>query len=245
MNAIDIIRAFECQAARSARRGSVAMLLVLALAAGLAAAPSSAQVTTQEQLQAQSPHQTREARLKAAEACAESPSRLGRLECYDRLFRDQEVAETEQTRSPLWQAVAAQEAQRNAEDFGVRVREMPDSVLMSVPALGTLPPRPLLVISCDNAITRFQLHLSEPLEATRAPLGLHGEGVTLDQTWRVLDGGHVVSGGRGLPAIGTLKRLLGSEQLQLTSERSAINGLRFDLDGWRTAIDPLRAMCRW
>lgn len=245
MNVIDIIRAFEGNAARSARRGSGAGLLVLALVAGLATAPASAQVTTQDQPQAQSPHQTREARLKAAEACAESPSRLGRLECYDRLFRDQEVAETEQTRSPLWQAVAAQEAERSAEDFGVRVREMSDSVLMSVPALGTLPPRPLLVISCDNAITRFQLHLSKPLDATRAPLELHGGGVTLEQTWRVLDDGHVVSGGRGLPAIGTLKRLLRGEELRLTSERPAINGLRFDLEGWRTAIEPLRAMCRW
>ncbi|WP_136248082.1 type VI secretion system-associated protein VasI [Halomonas borealis] len=204
--------------------------LALLLGAGLSSAPTPAQDT----------------RLQAAEACAEQPSRLGRLECYDTLFLERSgVAESSPTRSPLWQAVADQEAGRDDAAFGVRVGETADTVLMSVPALGTLPPRPLLVISCDAAITRFQLHLNAPIEASRAPLTLHGEGATLEQTWRVLDDGHVISGGRGLPAIGTLKRLLGGERLRLTSEQPAIDGLRFDLDGWRTAIEPLRAMCRW
>ncbi|MFM9272007.1 type VI secretion system-associated protein VasI [Halomonas elongata] len=185
-------------------------------------------------------------RLSAAEACAEQPSRLGRLECYDALFRERPAAEaSEGARSPLWQAVADQEAERGDGDVGVLVRETPDTVLMSAPALGTVPPRPLLVISCDDAITRFQLHLNEPLGASRVSLTLHGDGVDLEQTWRVLDEGHVVSGGRGLPAIGTLKRLLGSERLQLGSEQAVLDGLRFDLEGWRTAIEPLRTQCRW
>ncbi|MBB3142575.1 type VI secretion system-associated protein VasI [Halomonas sp. THAF12] len=206
--------------------------LALLLAAGLSPAPALAQ--------------DQDSRLQAAEACAEQPSRLGRLECYDGLFRDRPVsADASATRSTLWQAVADQETERGPDDVGVLVRESPDRVLMSAPALGTLPPRPLLVISCDDAITRFQLHLHEPIEATRAPLRLRGDGVTLDQTWRALDDGHVVSGGRGLPAIGTLKRLLGGESLELGSELPAIDGLRFDLDGWRAAIEPLRTMCRW
>ncbi|WP_205742655.1 type VI secretion system-associated protein VasI [Onishia niordana] len=241
MNVIDIIR--EHPAARPARHWPKAWLMALVLVAGLPP------VSTQAQAQSQAPHtsepQTPDERLRAARACADSPSRLGRLECYDALFRDQRPAEPQEARSPLWQAVAAQEAERDNDDFGLRVSKWPDSVLMSVPALGTLPPRPLLVISCDDAITRFQLHLSEPLEAKRAPLKLHGEGVTLDQTWRMLGNGHVVSGGRGLPAIGTLKRLLGGEQLRLTSELADIDGLRFQLTGWRTAIEPLRTMCRW
>ncbi|WP_083236020.1 type VI secretion system-associated protein VasI [Halomonas caseinilytica] len=185
-------------------------------------------------------------RLSAAKVCAEQPSRLGRLECYDALFRESPVAEvSEGTRSPLWQAVTDQEAERGDDYVGVLVREAPDMVLISAPALGTVPPRPLLVISCDDAITRFQLHLNEPLEASRVSLTLHGDGVDLEQTWRVLDEGHVVSGGRGLPAIDTLKRLLGGERLQLSSEQAALDGLRFDLDDWRTAIEPLRTQCRW
>ncbi|MDN3554500.1 type VI secretion system-associated protein VasI [Halomonas maura] len=190
--------------------------------------------------------QAEDSRLAEARACAAQSSRLARLQCYDALFRDRpDAAQEQDPRSPLWQDVAAQEAERAADDVGLLVRETPDTVLMSAPALGTVPPRPLLVISCDDAITRFQLHLSEPLEAPRAPLRLQGAGVALDQTWRVLDAGHVLSGGRGLPAIATLKRLLGTEQLTLASERPAIDGLRFDLSGLRSAVAPLRAMCRW
>lgn len=191
------------------------------------------------------PAQAEDARLAEARACAAQGSRLARLQCYDALFRETAEVTDVAPRSSLWQAVAAQEAERAADDVGLMVRETPDTVLMSAPALGTLPPRPLLVISCDAAITRFQLHLSEPLEAPRAPLRLQGSGAALDQTWRVLDGGHVLSGGRGLPAIATLKRLLGTEQLTLASERPAIDGLRFDVSGLRAAIAPLRAMCRW
>ncbi|WP_275288540.1 type VI secretion system-associated protein VasI [Halomonas elongata] len=225
MNVIDILPGLR-------RRRCCLTGLALMLAAGLPPAQSLAQ--------------DRDSRLQAAEACAEKPSRLGRLECYDGLFRDRPGAsESSGTRSPLWQAVADQETERSDDDVGVLVRESTDRVLMSAPALGTVPPRPLLVTSCDDAITRFQLHLHEPVEASRVPVKLSGDGATLDQTWRVLDDGHVVSGGRGLPAIGTLKRLLGGERLQLESELSAIDGLRFDLDGWRTAIEPLRAMCRW
>ncbi|GEK74575.1 MULTISPECIES: type VI secretion system-associated protein VasI [Halomonas] len=211
--------------------------LALLLAAGLAPAAGQARSDVEDSAPA--------SRLQAAEACAERPSRLGRLECYDDLFRDRPAAVADASRSPLWRAVAAQEAERDADDVGVMTRETADTVLMSAPALGTVPPRPLLVISCDDAITRFQLHLHEPLEGSRASLRLEGEGVALDQTWRVLDGGHVISGGRGLPAIGTLKRLLGGEDLRLSSDTAVIDGLRFDLDGWRTAIAPLRAMCRW
>lgn len=189
--------------------------------------------------------QAEDARLAEARACAAQGSRLARLQCYDALFRETAEVADVAPRSSLWRDVAAQEAERAGDDVGLMVRETPDTVLMSAPALGTLPPRPLLVISCDAAITRFQLHLSEPLEAPRAPLRLQGAGVALDQTWRVLDGGHVLSGGRGLPAIATLKRLLGTEQLTLASERPAIDGLRFDVSGLRSAIAPLRAMCRW
>ncbi|TFH85871.1 type VI secretion system-associated protein TagO [Billgrantia azerbaijanica] len=220
MNAIDILPGLRWLAG-----------LALLLAAGLPSAPTLAQA--------------QDARLQAAMACAEETSRLARLECYDALFHERDDAVAAEPRSSLWQAVIDQEAERDAEAFGLLVRETADTVLMSVPALGTVPPRPLLVISCDDVITRFQLHLSELLQSPHAPLRLQGDGISLSQTWRVLEDGHVVSGGRGLPAIGTLKRLLGSEQLTLSSQLAPLDGLRFDLRGLRTAIEPLRAMCRW
>lgn len=185
--------------------------------------------------------------LDQARECAASDVRLERLQCYDDLFREastgSDVASGE--RSRLWQRVARLEAGRDAQNMGLMVEQTDDSVLLSVPALGTVPPRPVLVISCAANITRFQLHLPEPSDATRVALTFQGESVRADQDWRVLDGGHVLSGGRGLPAIDTLKRLLSSNHLELASEMSIIDGLSFDVAGLRELIKPLRKMCRW
>ena len=186
-------------------------------------------------------------RLDQARECAASDVRLERLQCYDDLFREvstgSDVASGE--RSRLWQRVARLEAGRDAQHMGLMVEKTDDSVLLSVPALGTVPPRPVLVISCAANITRFQLHLPEPSDATRVSLTLEGESARADQDWRVLDGGYVLSGGRGLPAIDTLKRLLSSQRLELASEMPVIDGLSFDVAGLRERIKPLRTMCRW
>lgn len=184
--------------------------------------------------------------LEAARECAEETSRLERLGCYDALFRDDATdAEAEVGLPALWHAIAAQEARRESDDVGLLVGEEGDDVLLSAPALGTLPPRPLLVIACEKAITRFQLHLPEALDASRVELRLMADGRELAQTWRVRDGGHVVSGGRGLPAIETLGRLMDAETLVLGSDLAALDGLRFDIGELRQRIQPLRDACRW
>ncbi|GED22714.1 type VI secretion system-associated protein VasI [Halomonas halmophila] len=186
-------------------------------------------------------------RLDQARECAASDVRLERLQCYDALFREvstgSDVASGE--RSRLWQRVARLEASRDAQNMGLMVEQTDDSVLLSVPALGAVPPRPVLVISCAAKITRFQLHLPEPSDANRVALTFQSESVSVSRDWRVLDGGHVLSGGRGLPAIDTLKRLLSSQRLELASKMPAIDGLSFNVAGLRERIKPLRTMCRW
>lgn len=183
-------------------------------------------------------------RLAEARHCAVLDSRLERLHCYDALFRDA-PAPAADAPPALWQAVLDQEARRDDDAFGLLAGVDGDEVLLTVPALGSVPPRPVLVISCQESITRFQLHLPEALDAPRAELRLRGARGDLAQTWRIRDGGHVVSGGRGLPAIDTLRRLLDSETLSLASEREALDGLRFELGGLRQQIQPLRDACRW
>lgn len=191
--------------------------------------------------------QDADALLDNARECAALESRLDRLGCYDGLFLAVEpsAANSDDPRPALWHAINAQEAGRNGDEMGFLVSESGGDVLMSAPALGSVPPRPQLVIACEKSITRFQLHLPTPLNEPRAALRLVAGGREQQQEWRVRDGGYVVSGGRGLPAIATLRQLLDSDELVLGSELGVLDGLRFDLTGLRQHIQPLRDACRW
>lgn len=186
-------------------------------------------------------------RMDAAEACIAHESRIDRLACYDAVFMSKGDAslETDATRPALWRAIEEQERSRETNDMGLMVRQHADDVFMSVPALGSVPPRPLLILACENSITHFQLHLPQAVEATRVSLTLDTGSRSLEQTWRIRDGGHVIGGGRGLPAIATLRELLGAATLTLHSDMATLDGLRFDLTGLRDRLRPLRDACRW
>jgi len=180
--------------------------------------------------------------------CAAIDSRAERLACYDALFPPVAAAGDGQTPSapPLWRAAARQEQRRAGDDRGLMVSTEDDGVLLTAPALGTSPPRPTLVVACHNAITHFEIHLPEAGGRGRVELTLARGEARLRQTWRMQADGYVLSGGRGLPAIATLRRLLPGGTLTLRSDDApALNGLRFELGGLREALQPLRAQCRW
>ncbi|BCB59903.1 type VI secretion-associated protein [Halomonas sp. A020] len=183
--------------------------------------------------------------LRQARACGEEPSRLERLHCYDAVFQVGEGTSNSVDMPALWYDIEQQEAAREEENVGLIVQVSGNDVLMSAPALGTTPPRPVLVMACEKLITRFQLHLPSPLTDARVDLRLSGEGGSVQQQWRVRDGGQVLSGGRGLPAIETLQQLLSANELTLRSDVGALDGLRFDVTGLRESIQPLRNACRW
>ncbi len=187
-----------------------------------------------------------QALLNAAHACAQEGSRLDRLSCYDQIFLAPEQPGTDGVALPaLWEAIARQESQRTEENTGLLFSEQGEDVLMSAPALGTTPPRPTLVIACEKWITRFQLHLPEPIEGTRAEVRISSDNRSIDQQWRVRNDGHVISGGRGLPAIETLRQFLNTSDLRLQSDVAALDGLRFNVAGLNEMIDPLRENCGW
>lgn len=194
------------------------------------------------------PHAADPASMAEAARCAELDSRAGRLACYDALFRPvPNAGEAASPASPLWRAAARQGQARREAESGLRVTADADRVLLTAPALGTPPPRPTLVLACHDEITHFEIHLPEPAGAGRVDLTLRlGAADRLQQTWRLRDGGRVLSGGRGLPAIETLRRLMAGGTLTLESNAGhGLDGLRFDLAGLRKALQPLRAQCRW
>lgn len=186
-----------------------------------------------------------QAMLENALACADETSRLERLNCYDNLFKAAASSAEERELPDLWYAIERQERERDEDNLGLVVGQVGEDVLMSVPALGTTPPRPIMVMACEKQITRFQLHMPEPVDNARVELQLAANGTTIQQQWRVRDSGHVINGGRGLPAIETLRQLLSANEVTIRSDVSSLNGLRFDISDLRQLIQPLREACRW
>lgn len=186
-----------------------------------------------------------QAMLESALECADETSRLERLSCYDSVFQTATSTTEDRELPDLWYAIERQERERDSDNIGLLVGLTGDDVLMSVPALGTTPPRPIMVMACEKQITRFQLHMPEPIANARVDLQLTANGATIQQQWRVRDGGHVINGGRGLPAIDTLRQLLNANEVTIRSDVSSLNGLRFDISDLRQLIQPLREACRW
>lgn len=191
-----------------------------------------------------------ESPLEAAQACTREPQRLVRLACFDEVFGTpvsaQHLAQPDTPRSARWREAFAQEQGRTPETGAVyRDTGRAAGHLVTVAALGVTPPRPLLVAQCHNNITELSLMLARPLDRERVDLTLAGDDFREHQLWRVRDAGYVVSGGRGLPAIRTLKSLNRSGQFRLESDTTGVDGLVFDLSGLAEALTPLRQDCGW
>ncbi|OEY67914.1 type VI secretion system-associated protein [Marinobacter sp. X15-166B] len=184
--------------------------------------------------------------LEAARACARESQRLERLACFDRLFATPVVVSAPSAapvrRSARWLQAYAQEQQRTAGD-GALYRHSGSQAghLITLPALGSAVPRPLLTIQCHHNITELSLMLPQPLPEERVTLAW-GD---YQQVWRTREHGLVLSGGRGLPAIATIKAMVPLSHLQLSSTNPAVNGLVFDLAGLTTQLRPVRVACSW
>ncbi|MDX1559119.1 MAG: type VI secretion system-associated protein VasI [Marinobacter sp.] len=186
--------------------------------------------------------------LEDARGCTTEPNRLERLACFDEVFGTPLAAAVEEftapdaRRSERWrQAYASLDAENAGVGVLYRNTGQASGQLVTVPALGVQPPRPLLALQCHNNITELTLMLPEAMDEERVQLGF-GRGKTV---WRVRDNGFVLSGGRGLPAIRTVKAMIEETEARVDSPNSRIDGLLFDLSGYRRAIEPLRETCGW
>jgi len=186
--------------------------------------------------------------LEDARLCTSEPQRLERLACFDEVFgtplaaSGEELAAPDARRSERWrQAYASLDAENAVAGVLYRNTGRAAGQLVTVPALGVQPPRPLLALQCHNNITELTLMLPEAMDEERVQLGF-GRGQTV---WRVRDNGFVLSGGRGLPAIRTVKAMIDGTEARIDSPNSRIDGLLFDLSGYRRAIEPLRETCGW
>ncbi|WP_256578036.1 type VI secretion system-associated protein VasI [Pseudomonas sp. Irchel s3h17] len=196
----------------------------------------------------------------AAQDCSAIASSLKRLECFD-------LAAGTPVHSPAVQSrpfveripsvvdlVQRNEAKRQPEDYRFLMSTFPEPeddrqprMVISAPALGALPPRPYLAISCESKISRLQLVLDEPPVPNKIRVQLFKDQRPISEAypWRVLDSGLVLDAGRGLPAIALLRHMGGGQRLRLESDYPALDGLVFDADGLGELIEQERQVCRW
>lgn len=195
--------------------------------------------------------------MDQARKCTSEPRRLERLACFDEVFATP-LAEPAKTpglpgRQPSerWRLAYRQAATQVAPATGApgnaryRSTGQTAGLLVTVPALGAQPPRPLLALQCHNNITELTLMLPEPLDTEQVSLALGASDSTRQRAWRVRDNGYVLSVGRGLPAIRVVKSMAAQTDVRVYSQHSRIDGLLFDLNGFHTAIRPIRETCGW
>jgi type VI secretion system protein VasI len=196
----------------------------------------------------------------ATQDCPAIVSPLKRLECFD-LAAGTPIHHPPASPGdvgrilPIVDLVQRNEARRRPEDqrFLLSSFSGPDSdqqqrMVISAPALGALPPRPLLAISCESKISRLQLVLDEPAKPNRIRIQLFRDErpVSAAYQWQVLDdAGLVVDAGRGLQAISLLRNMGGGQRLRLESDYPRLHGLVFDAEGLGELIEQERQVCRW
>ncbi|MDX1553635.1 MAG: type VI secretion system-associated protein VasI [Marinobacter sp.] len=184
--------------------------------------------------------------LAAARHCTTESQRLERLACFDEVFGTPVAVVSENisagNQPERWRQAFAQE-QRRTPGAGPLYRDTAELAghLLTLNALGVKPPRPLLAVQCHNNITELTLMLPEAVKEERVTVDF-GQG---RQTWRVRDDGFVISGGRGLPAIRTVQKMAASSGVTVASSSGVVDGLMFDLTGFRDTLKPLREACGW
>ncbi|PVY77667.1 type VI secretion system protein VasI [Tamilnaduibacter salinus] len=186
--------------------------------------------------------------LEAARECTDIVERPGRLACFDAVFGTPVRTSAEETQPrrqpPIWIAARAQQTGRDVSEGAIH-RRGDAGHLVTLAALGAQPPRPILVVQCDNNISRLALMMPAPLRADQVRLSLDSGDRVQRQVWRVRDDGFVVSAGRGLPAIDTIRTFLPASRLELKAGVAPVDGLVFDLQGLGDALAPLRRECGW
>ncbi|MFO6299429.1 type VI secretion system-associated protein VasI [Rahnella selenatireducens] len=203
-----------------------------------------------------------ESTLKAMSSCRAEPASLERLDCYDRLltplYPDFSGAVVKaKVQGEAWHRAFSQEAQRDDHSTQFLTR-MTDgdrpSVVITTPALGSLPPRPVLMFSCIDNITRMQIALPKPL-IIQPDIKMTTEKTHLDARWFLRENDSLLESSRGLPGIDEIKQLFGAKTLTVTfntsdhdataSKNAAISSLTFTISDLEKTLEPMRVACHW
>lgn len=179
--------------------------------------------------------------------CRSESSALVRLDCYDKaLAPTMELTPVPLNTGPAWQRAMDQEKNRADHSTAFLVTEGEGTnpmVLITTPAIGVPPPRPVLMLSCIDNITRLQVALIGPQKA--AAIKLTADNTRFDVHWFLRENGYLLESSRGLAGIDEIKRLMSAETLTIEGSNSAFPRLTFSISQLPQVLKPLRNACHW
>jgi len=193
--------------------------------------------------------------VAAMDACRKELAALERLDCYDRTFSPEAptgfngALVKASYQGEAWTRAIQQEKKRQGNTTNLLVRQTTGErpvVVITAPAIGNLPPRPVLMFSCVDNITRMQVALRKAQDAHDIAVTLHADDRQFHSRWFVRENGTLLESSRGLSGIDEIKQLFGAKTLVIdTSPDSDTGKLTFSIDGLAQAISPLRDACHW
>lgn len=193
--------------------------------------------------------------LNAMSACRTEPAALERLDCYDRILSPESdtgfagALVKARYDGEARRRAFEQEKQRTDNSTGLlltRTQGERPMVIITTPAIGSLPPRTVLMFSCVDNITRMQVVLTSPRRENDIPVVLGTDRGQFRSRWFVRENGFLLEASRGLSGIDEIKQLFSAKTLTLdTGADSAAGTLTFNIDGLAQTIAPLREACHW
>lgn len=188
-----------------------------------------------------------EKRLASVMRCRTETSPLVRLDCYDTalsLVTGEQISQT--STGPAWQRAMAQEKERKDHSTAFLVTESEGEnpvVVITTPAIGVPPPRPVLMLSCIDNITRLQIALSSPQKDGSVTLIADTDRFYVQ--WFLRENGYLLESSRGLAGIDEIKRLMSTETLTIDSKTAGFPRLTFNISQLTQMLKPLRNACHW
>lgn len=187
--------------------------------------------------------------LNQAKECTKVTARLERLDCFDRIFNTSlpDIAALQEVKPEIWSRGIELEKQRaNSESLALISTpntDNPADIWVTLPAIkvdGEVAP--ILMLSCVDNISRLDLLLRKGVTQARVNISANTFSPSL---WRTDDSGFVLSSARGLLAIDLMKKISSSPMIELHSDITTINGLKFNTQNLSKIFIPLRKSCHW
>lgn len=190
--------------------------------------------------------------VKDLQQCRRLSPMFERLDCYDNIKTGEistALLDSEKKGGTAWQRAQQQESERKDQhlQFIVTTTEEPQSsVVLTAPSLGYPFPRPILMLSCIDNITRLQLALPKSLAKKESiQIQLSTEKMQFSSQWFVREDGFLLEASRGLDGIKEIQRLFNANTLKIKLENNIVNPLTFNIEGLEEKIKPLRTACHW
>lgn len=201
------------------------------------------------------PETSAQATVSAMMTCRREPAALERLDCYDRILAPEQpgfesALVKARYEGEAWKRAFTQEKQRTDNTTTLMITQTPGerpTVVITAPAIGSIPPRPVLMFSCVDNITRMQVALTHAMTPNDIAVTLTTDTTRRFQSrWFIRENGYLLEASRGLSGIDEIKQLFGAKTLTIdTGTDNAAGKLTFNIDGLAQIITPLREACHW